>query len=847
MVRSPPASKPMRFLPVIVAFSCVRLSVAVAAPEGYWSFEETPGFLADASPNGRTLTNSGVTALPSGGPGAGQAALFAGAQRMMVPDSAVWSSARFTIEAYFRPTGVSTGATQVIACHHNNTSNQRGWHLAEAGSKLRFAKSINGSTLDSVDSFTLVAGHDYYAAAIFDGVTGRVRMVLKDRTAGTPVESELRTIATGTYDANSPFAIGSTGTETGGSSFFKGAIDNVRFTAAALPTEELQEPFVAPPDSSDPPPVADRTKANGYKGIWFELGQKSEYGDKYSGGLGTYTVNHAPLAIYSPVANKTFFTYGGTSGPLDRRLLIMAAEYDHGTHTVTKPTVVMDKTPVNDPHDNACISLDNEGYVWVFVSGRNTARKGFTYRSAEKYSTDGFIRISPESGESYTYPQVWHDPVKGFMHLLTRYNGGQRELFFRTSPDGLAWSEVKPFAQIQGHYQVSARNGDVVATFFNRHPGGNVDKRTDLYYMQTADFGQTWTNAAGTVLTLPLNTTVNPARVVDYASQNRLMYGVDLTFDEAGHPVLLYVTSSSYLPGPAGEPRTMHTARWTGSEWVIRNFPPSATPVSTVTHNYAAGSIWITGGTWKVIAPTGSQEALRTSYPNRFWGAGGEVELWTSTDQGQTWTKDRAVTENSARNHDYIRKALNGTGRFVTFWGDGNPAAFSESHLYFGNAEGTRFWELPYDMTAPTAKPVEVNPPFLRWQRSKFSPSQLADPLISGPDADPDGDGQNNLAEYAQGTRPLEDGDHGSLTAQVMEDGIGKFCCLHYRRSSETFDLFHKIEASGNLTDWQDIESELFDMSSTGNGSLLDVTRGHRRSGGLPDQRFYRMRYEFDK
>ena len=838
-------------LPTAVALGCLSLfgiGFGADAPAGFWQFENPPGLLNDSSLNGRTLTNDGaVGVLATGGPGAGRAADFSGSNRLTAPDSPIWHSSKFTIKAYFRPTGVSTGATQVIVCHHNNTSNQRGWHLAEAGSKLRFAKSINGVSLDSVDSFSLVAGHDYYAAAIFDGVAGKVRMVLKDRTAGTPASYEVRNITIGTYDANAPFAIGSTGTETGGSSFFKGAIDNVRFTASAISTEDLQEPFVAPPDPSDPPLVVDRTKVNGYMGIWFELGQKSTYGDKYSGGLGTYTVNHSPLAIYSPVANKTFFTYGGTSGPLDRRLLIMVAEYDHATHTVTKPTLVMDKTPVNDPHDNACISLDNDGYIWVFVSGRNTARKGFTYRSAEPYSTDGFFRVSPEAGESYTYPQVWHDPVKGFIHLLTRYNGSQRELFFRTSPDGITWSEVKPYAQIQGHYQVSARNGNVIGTFFNRHPGGNVDERTDLYYMQTADFGQTWTNGAGVALTLPLTTAANPARVVDYASQDLLMYGMDLAFDEAGHPVLLYLTSRNHQPGPAGEPRTVHTARWTGSEWVIRDFPPSATPVSTVTHNYAAGSIWITGGTWKVIAPTGSQEALRTSYPNRFWGAGGEVELWTSTDQGLTWNKDRAVTENSPRNHDYIRKVLNGKGRFVTYWGDGDPAAFSESHLYFGNADGTRYWELPYNMTTPTAKPVEVNPPFLRWQRSKFSPSQLADPLVSGPDADPDGDGMTNLAEYAQGSLPLDSGDHGSLTAEVMEDGIGKFCCLHYRRNAETFDLFHKIEASGNLADWQDIEAELFDMSSAGSGSLLNVTRGHRSSGGLPELRFYRMHYEFDK
>ena len=47
-------------------------------------------------------------------------------------------------------------------------------------------------------------------------------------------------------------------------------------------------------------------KFSGYRPIWFELNQKYEYGDKYSGALGTYTAKHRPLAIYSPEVNKTF-------------------------------------------------------------------------------------------------------------------------------------------------------------------------------------------------------------------------------------------------------------------------------------------------------------------------------------------------------------------------------------------------------------------------------------------------------------------------------------------------------------------------------------------------------------
>lgn len=55
------------------------------------------------------------------------------------------------------------------------------------------------------------------------------------------------------------------------------------------------------------------TEAEGYRGIWFTIGQaRSGFGPKYSGGLGTYTMKHIPVAVYAAEADKTFFVYGGT-------------------------------------------------------------------------------------------------------------------------------------------------------------------------------------------------------------------------------------------------------------------------------------------------------------------------------------------------------------------------------------------------------------------------------------------------------------------------------------------------------------------------------------------------------
>ena len=127
-------------------------------------------------------------------------------------------------------------------------------------------------------------------------------------------------------------------------------------------------------------------KVDGYKGIWFELGEEFEYGDKYSGGLGTYTAKHIPMAIYSPEVKKTFFVYGGTTAKEEKHLLCMIGCYNHKTNMVSKPTVVYDKINIDDPHDNPTIMIDNNGYVWVFVSGRANERPGIKLKSIDPYN-----------------------------------------------------------------------------------------------------------------------------------------------------------------------------------------------------------------------------------------------------------------------------------------------------------------------------------------------------------------------------------------------------------------------------------------------------------------------------
>ena len=425
--------------------------------------------------------------------------------------------------------------------------------------------------------------------------------------------------------------------------------------------------------------IAQNLKSDGYKGIWFTLGQFSEYGDKYSGGLGTYTADHIPIAIYSPAVKKTFFVYGGTTKSDERHLLIMISYYDHVTKTVPKPVIVYDKMGVNDPHDDAALSIDDQGYIWVFVSGRSTLRLGLLFRSKEPYRIDNFDKIYDRD---MTYPQPWWIKGEGFLYLFTRYTNG-RELYWSVSKDGKTWSPDQKLAGMGGHYQATNMLGRKLVSVFNYHPGGDVDKRTNIYAVQTEDFGKTWKTIDGKLINPPLTDHHNDALIKDYESEHKLVYINDLNFDNDGNPVILAIISRDFRPGPNGDPREWMIIHWKNGKWNFHKVCESP-------HNYDMGSLYIENNIWRIIGPT-------EPGPQRY-GTGGEMAMWISKDEGLTWRKIHNLTGNSIRNNSYARRPLNANDEFYTFWADGDADKLSESHLYFSNKNGDKVWQLPYVM-----------------------------------------------------------------------------------------------------------------------------------------------------
>jgi len=432
---------------------------------------------------------------------------------------------------------------------------------------------------------------------------------------------------------------------------------------------------------------------DGYKGIWYTIGQSSEYGYKYSGGLGTYTADHIPMSIYSEEADKTFFVYGGTTAENEKHLLIMISYYDHKKGVVPKPVMVYDKKGVDDPHDNASIAIDDDGYIWVFISGRNVTRLGYIYKSTKPYRIDSFEKVYETV---MTYPQPWWIKGKGFIHLFTKYtapNTHGRELYWSVSKDGKQWSADKKLAGIEGHYQLSNIHNNKIVTVFNYHPGGSADKRTNIYMVQTDDMGNSWKTVDGRILETPLTDPHSDALVYDYESKKKLVYLNDLNFDKEGNPVILAIISRHFQPGPKGSPREWVTLHWKNAKWNIHTVCESS-------HNYDMGSLYITGDEWLVVGPTetGPQP----------YGTGGEIALWKSKDEGKSWKKIKDITSRSPRNNSYVRRPLNAHSDFFAYWADGNADEFSRSVLYFTNKKGNKVWQLPYDMKNDFEKPLRI-------------------------------------------------------------------------------------------------------------------------------------------
>jgi hypothetical protein len=287
---------------------------------------------------------------------------------------------------------------------------------------------------------------------------------------------------------------------------------------------------------------------------------------------------------------------------------------------------------------------------------------------------------------------------KGFIAIFTKYDKkNHRVIGFNTSKDAVKWNEWKILAHIEeGHYQISQESKGKIGVAFNFHPNKNgqgLDYRTNLYYIETKDFGQTWHTAEGKQINLPLTQVDNIAKIKDYKSENLNCYLKDIQFDKKNLPVILVISSKGFEPGPKNDPRT----------WELFSFDKSwrNTKITTSTNNYDTPAIFISGKkTWQILGPSDPGPQL--------YNPGGEIASWKSYDAGLTWTKEKKLTNGSERNHNYVRNVINGIKDIRAVWADGNGRTPSVSFLYYCDYQGNVF-RLPRECSDDMIEPEKIS------------------------------------------------------------------------------------------------------------------------------------------
>ena len=187
-----------------------------------------------------------------------------------------------------------------------------------------------------------------------------------------------------------------------------------------------------------------------------------------------------------------------------------------------------------------------------------------------------------------------------------------------------------------------------------------------------------------------------------------------------------------------------------------------------------------------------SVENLTTPAANAFYGyslSAGNVNMQLTLDPAYP-NREMVMLANG---HSHLNLLFKAVGMYrVTFRVRGTLAATGQEvssliPVYFG----VETWQIPSEPAPATG--------YEAWKLASFSSTQAADPMVSGLDADPDGDGANNLMEYAFNGNPLIPGVAGKPQMENLTEGGQEYLAIRYQRRKGD-SLSTTVESTADLS-----------------------------------------------
>ena len=250
----------------------------------------------------------------------------------------------------------------------------------------------------------------------------------------------------------------------------------------------------------------------------------------------------------------------------------------------------------------------------------------------------------------------------------------------------------------------------------------------------------------------------------------------------------------AYLPATGQRQRTSTAAQYDfqgalgDTYWVFPSNPTASNNAYTLYLGLTAYGVADDGTfadnriRWTVHAV----ENLTTPAATSFYGysvSSGTVNMQLTTDPAYPAAQMTML----ANGHTHLNLLFKAPGLYrVTIRVRGTLAASGEEvsslvPVYFGIEE----WQIPDGTVSYNA-----------WRDTEFNPSQAADPLVSGPEADPDLDGFDNLEEFAFGGDPLVP-DAGLIRPRL--ERVGNSWILTVRQRTNASGLTITPQAAADL------------------------------------------------
>jgi hypothetical protein len=400
------------------------------------------------------------------------------------------------------------------------------------------------------------------------------------------------------------------------------------------------------------------------------------------------------MAQYAPAAGKTFFAYAGgpesqTAPPEQTPPQMMVGCFDHRSQTVSRPVVLVENLPTSS-YGAPALTLDTAGHVWVFVSCFGQPQPCSIFKSTKPYDISSWEKVTDLNA---TAVQPWYVPGRGFLVIHSLTSEEQPRVWFSTSPDGLAWSKPQLLADFgKGHTFISGRYNNKVGVMLTYQPEDKPGQFTNLYYLETSDFGRTWQAYPRKNIDVPLRSADGPAMVCNFGAEWRYLLR-DFVFDARGNPIVLYIMRHTKNVSSLPNTRIWYTTRWAIREW-------ETTSTVRTDSDFDGGCISSEKIVWYMTVPT-----IAGPQPNN---AGGSLVRWRSEDQGRSWYPQQ-LTHDESVNSNWVRHPVDAAPEMSLLWADGDMRKPSPSRICFADREGNAY-------VLPTTMPAESQKPELVWK-----------------------------------------------------------------------------------------------------------------------------------